>query len=65
MARLPSPARDQARATAARYYIGKPCRHGHATGIRYTSTGACAACMNLGRVPPDALPLLDMESLIG
>jgi hypothetical protein len=38
-------ARSIAKLLGATKYEGAPCKRGH-DGTRYTSTGACAACLN-------------------
>ena len=58
MGRLRDPARVVSRKRGARFYIGVPCRRGHGEGEggtkRYTSTNACAACVEAhGRRRPD------------
>jgi len=36
--------RQQAASAGLTHYAGKPCKRGHLTGHRYTSTGACIDC---------------------
>lgn len=41
--------RDIALASGAKHYTGQPCKLGHC-GKRYTSTGACVACVSAYRL---------------
>ncbi len=41
-----APNRPAALEMRAPFYIGKPCRNGHSSGVRYTSTRACRDCVN-------------------
>lgn len=40
---LAGSAREAARLSGQKKYIGKPCKHGH-DGVRYTSTADCVEC---------------------
>lgn len=43
---LPSTRKAAVTAGSARYYTGKPCKHGH-TSPRLTDTGACTSCNSI------------------
>lgn len=59
------PTRKQALAAGAKFYMGKPCRHGH-SGERYTSTNACRACMSAWNVTrPPRRKAVEHEDMIG
>jgi hypothetical protein len=37
--------RQAAKAAGLQFYVSsKPCRHGHATALRYVADGSCVAC---------------------